>query len=210
VPDWNILHCAYHEVEMQDRSMSIASQVKTSLEDVRRVLSSEDRCDIIVESLMRGLDRLRALYRSSRSSFSQQDIAFLKQVRDVMHAIEEFEPARESAREVRTLDEYEDARAALTAIAERVRGAAVARRIERELADLIRREKTFSNSAAFAQPIKPSPLAKLEAQAPRCDCGEWMTLREYETGYFWGCSTFPQCWRKRRLTREEHSLLDPR
>lgn len=184
------------------------SRVAAVLADVRRVLASEDRCDVLVKGLLRVLDELRATYRVSPAAFGKADVAFLSNVNDVLHAIEEFEGIRTGVREVRTTDEYEDVRGALMELLVRIGDAAVARSVRRELSDLVRREKTFVNDALEVHTLKSSPLARLEAQAPRCMCGSLMTLRDHDEGYFWGCSTFPVCWRKRRLTHAQRVLLE--
>ncbi|MPV86720.1 hypothetical protein GCU85_08280 [Cardiobacteriales bacterium ML27] len=34
-----------------------------------------------------------------------------------------------------------------------------------------------------------------------------MVIRQSEIGYFWGCSAFPNCWHKQRLTAAELAAL---
>jgi|GEM_PF-1550546 hypothetical protein len=38
-------------------------------------------------------------------------------------------------------------------------------------------------------------------------CQSLMVIREGANGYFWGCSTFPNCWSTRHLTRDEKDFL---
>lgn len=49
----------------------------------------------------------------------------------------------------------------------------------------------------------------LEIHAPQCTkCNKRMVVRDSSNGYFWGCSTYPDCWGKRILTKEEQLWLD--
>lgn len=50
-------------------------------------------------------------------------------------------------------------------------------------------------------------LIQLNAEAGTCSCGSKMIVREGPYGYFFGCSSFPDCFRSRKLTPKELDFL---
>ncbi|MEZ9631042.1 HRDC domain-containing protein [Vibrio breoganii] len=52
-------------------------------------------------------------------------------------------------------------------------------------------------------------VKRIERQALECKkCGSKMTLRDSKVGYFWGCSSFPKCYSKGPLTKEQNLILN--
>ncbi len=67
----------------------------------------------------------------------------------------------------------------------------------------IRRRTEQSQLARLA--IRVSELAR---EAPRCSRGHQMVLRTGpDGGSFWGCSEFPNCWSRKKLTLEQERRL---
>ena len=51
-------------------------------------------------------------------------------------------------------------------------------------------------------------IIELEQHPPQCTkCTNKMVIREGPGEYFWGCSSFPDCWGKRFLTNEERNWI---
>lgn len=64
-------------------------------------------------------------------------------------------------------------------------------------------ESVVKHEAHFA-----TKMAQLNARGATCRCGGKFILRESSYGYFFGCTNFPDCFRKRRLTSQEVEFLD--
>lgn len=161
------------------------------------------------------LEQLRQRYKFQRDVFSEENIYRLKGLRTIFQNIREFVELRDAITDVRTCDDANEIIKRMLAIARNVGTVAVQKRVLKEIRAL--REKGVvlkrlddERSIRRTRQEKSSLIAQLEKNSPRCACGHRMVIRESIYRYFWGCESFPRCFKCCPISYEEQILLDKR
>lgn len=177
--------------------------------DLQAILASCPNEHEVLQALEEKLQNLRGLYRSHRSEFTAEIIGFLKALAPVEQALREFIDGLQDKGWVHTRDDAEDLASRFHDVADRLSNHFVRKRVEKEIRELVEKAKSLPlASAVEADAERRRRVARLEEEAPNCRrCNCKMVLRESQHGYFWGCSTFPECFAKRWLSKKEAALL---
>ena len=84
------------------------------------------------------------------------------------------------------------------------------KRIDKEIRSLAESQESLPSRQHFSYRTNLNKaISTLERNAPNCSlCGSRMVIRSSNDNFhFWGCSTFPICFGKRGLTREQLKLI---
>lgn len=186
--------------------MTSVTEITAALQTI--LASSPNEHDVL-QALEKKLQLLRGLYRAHRSEFTAEIIGFLKGLAPVEQALREFIDGLQDKEWVRTRDDAEDLASRFHDIADSLGNHFVRKRVEKEIRELVEKAKSLPLvSAIEADAEQRQRIARLEEKAPNCQkCNCKMVLRESQHGYFWGCSTFPKCFGKRWLSKNEAALL---
>ena len=168
-------------------------------------LEKETNEEFLLEEGQRRLNELRQLWRASKSAYSTDDVSNLKKAASQLNAVQMFCDEEEEFEYISDKDDANDVIGRLYPIVEALDSLAVAGRVQKEIRELLERMKTMPTSAAkHRSAALNQAIQRLTAKAPNCRKGHGrMVLREGNGSHFWGCSTFPKCWSKRWLTKNE-------
>lgn len=152
---------------------------------------------------------LRSDWKSKQEEFTADDVVTLKDIGGILDAISEFIEEQEGFEYISSKEEVDEVIGRLYYITEKVDGLNVSSRVHKEIRELLERKSTLPSRASSQREFElKRAVANLDANAPACKkCGSTMVLRESNSDYFWGCSTFPKCWGKKWLTNEELRFL---
>lgn len=181
------------------------------LVDLRRALETNANEHQLLSVIDESLSSLRASYRTCRSEFSDEAVAFLKSLTPVQESLRQFIEAVEEIDEVRTRDDAQELAARFGELKERLTPHLAAKRAEKEFREMLAKASTLAFAAVATSERAFRHLCfQLESQVQGCqDCGNKMALRESQRGYFWGCSAFPTCFKRRWLSAKEFRFLFP-
>jgi len=181
-----------------------------TIEELRNALVTCADERKLLEFVDKSLSLLRVRYRQFRSEFSDESIQFLKELSLFQDALSEFVDAIEDKNWVYSRDDAQELACRFGEIEERLSPHLVAKRAAKEIRELLSKAQSLPFSAVRAgESDFRRRVSQLEAAEKKCrKCGSRMVLRESQYGYFWGCSTFPQCFGRQWLSGEESKLLD--
>jgi hypothetical protein len=176
------------------------------LVQVLRGVHSEEE---LHKTLSTQLDTLRNIHRRNRAAFSQEHITFLKTIGQMDKAVLTFIELKEELEDVYDIADYTRLMSILGDIWAALRGAAVVKRVEKEMRELRERLPDLEKQHILLAGVKLSTkLSQLEHNAPNCRRGHRMIIRQGGSEYFWGCSEFPHCFLTRQLARGETDFLN--
>jgi len=181
------------------------------LADLHRALEKNTNERQLLELIDEYLSSPRALYRNSRADFPDEVVAFLKSLTSVQDSLRELVEAIEEKDWVRTRDDAQELAARFRELGERLSPYAVAKRAEKEFREVVAKAQSLPFVTAVTEEANFRHMrSQLESAVRPClKCGRKMVLRESHHGYFWGCSTFPECFSRRSLSAEESKCLFP-
>jgi hypothetical protein len=180
--------------------------IKAMIAAVRAVLAdtvSEERVYTLTQDW---LLTLRDEYKLQPGQFQEDDIVFLKNVRDLGSRLRRFINLQEELSGPIGLKDHNEAMRELKAMRKEFEGFAVARRVEKEIRQLqARRCEVLEYEQLRKNSRRTNQMIDLEKAVERCpnDTRHRLLIKGDERGYFWGCSAFPDCWYSRRLTPAE-------
>ena len=183
------------------------SGVQGRLARIRSVLAATSNEHELRRELSLHLRELRRLYKIDKQPFSEDDIEFLREAGVVLEALEELTEVLEGIESLPDVLHAADALEDLDRIARAIGPLPVQQRVLREMRALRERFPRIDDSTLKQQERRSQSILRLERDAPPCPCGARAVLRESRLGFFWGCSTFPECWKKRPLKRQEAEAL---
>jgi len=183
--------------------------VRDKIDQLKNLVSDEVNETLIIGTGEKLLTSLRSEWKSDRSVFSEDDIELLQKIGRNIDAIKMFIEEQDDFPYVSTKEEVDEAVGRLYAIVEKVDGLKVSLRVGKEIRELIEKKSTLPSQVANQRSSElKRAIATLSSNSPSCKkCGSNMVLREGNGDYFWGCSTFPKCWGKKWLTKEELNVL---
>ena len=179
--------------------------------EIRAALDSKTKESELLTLIENRLSELRQRYKSNRSEFTGEEIEFLKSLSPLQEALREFGEAIEEKEWVRTRDDAQELASRFGELRDRLSPYLVSKRAEKEIRDILASAQALPFAAVSAgQAEFGRRRATLENSAKACvKCGAKMVLRESQHGYFWGCSTFPRCFSRKWLSKDESEQLSP-
>ncbi len=187
------------------------SYISEAIAEIHMALDSNPNERHLLDLIDQNLTSLRSRYRTHRSEFTDGAIQFLKSLSPFQEALREFIDAIEEKDWIRTRDDAQELAGRFGELRDRLFPHLVFKRAEKELREVTSKAQSLPFAAVVAGEAEFNRrLAHLERNAQPCQkCGAKMALRESQHGYFWGCSTFPQCFSRRWLSSEESEFLFP-
>lgn len=183
--------------------------IKSTILELQSLLYEGTDESLIVRVGAQKLEHLRNHWRANKESFSEEDNSSLKQIGKRIDALKRFTEELEEFPYLATKEEIDDVLGNLYHIVDEVNELKVAGRVQKEIRELVERKPGLpSRAASDKDRAKKKAMATLQSAAPTCNkCDNIMILREGNGDYFWGCSTFPTCWGKKFLVKDERSAL---
>lgn len=177
--------------------------------EIHSALDSNTREFELLALIENRLTVLRQRYKTHRNEFSSEGIEFLRSLSPLQEALREFGETIDEKDWVRTRDDAQEIASRFSDLAELLSPYLVSKRAEMEIRDVLAKAKTLPFAAVSAGEAEfKRRFFALESTAKPClKCGAKMVLRESQYGYFWGCSTFPRCFSRKWLTKEESEQL---
>jgi hypothetical protein len=176
------------------------------LSQALREVHAEDTLHLHITSR---LAALRVLYQRQRNAFSDDQIVFLRHVKQIDVSLMTFIELREELEDACNVEDYCRLMAELRRIRDDLRGIAVVQRVRREIRGLNERLPQLQAHFRIVQQTQlRNRLRQIERNSPVCPNGHRTVIRESAYGYFWGCSRFPRCVYTQRLNREDQERLD--
>lgn len=185
-------------------AMLNSQQIDGEIEQIHRLLETVHAEQRVSSELMERLTVLRRAWRTDRSSFTSDHVAFLQRARDIEQCVArfivllDFLPEIEEAEEASTIiEELNDLRRI-------VKGCAVEKRMAKEVRGL--GERLPALSVANGESVRLERQRRLERSAPTCSRGHAMEVRQNQQSgeLFWGCSQFPFCMAPAREMSPRH------
>jgi hypothetical protein len=186
-------------MEIRDRIESLKDTISTEINENRLIRKGEEL-----------FNSLRKDWQTHKSQFKEADIRFLKNCSDSIEAIQEFAELLEDFPYISDKEDVDETIGELYTVVEKLEGLAVAARVNKEIRELLeKRERLPSRENRFKDAKLSASIARLNSTSKTCrKCGARMVIREGDGSFFWGCSTFPNCWGKSWLTSEELRIIE--
>ena len=183
--------------------------VSESIADLHTMLATNANEHQLLELIEDRLPLLRSSYLKYKTEFTDDTIVFLKSLAPVKNALRELIEAIDEKDWVHTRDDAQELASRFGNIGEQLSPHLVAKRAEKEMRELVAKAKSLPFAAvARSEADFHRRRAQAESSTKPCQkCGAKMVLCKSQHGYFWGCSTFPQCFNKRSLSKEESGRL---
>jgi hypothetical protein len=183
--------------------------IQTTLQLLQQLMQQEANEQVFVTQSERHLEYLRQCWRHDRHAFRAEDLIFLKNLSTKTKAVQLFLEEQECFADIMTQEDVDDMLGRLYDIVEQVADLYLIGRIHKEIRALIEKKSTLPRQHQQQQHMKRQQvLRSLQATPQTCHlCHAPMVLREGRGEWFWGCSTFPQCWSRKHLPADVHASL---
>ena len=183
-------------------TLNLIGKIKNALENI----SKESELYTILDE---NISSLRERFQSHRKEFNHETISFLKKIEPIKKSLLEFQECIEELEFLDTRDRAEILFYEFNEIAERLKPYKVAMRVEKEARELRSKLATYPSSETKERKEElQRRIVTLQVKAKDCrKCDTPMVLRGGDNGYFWGCSNFPDCWSRYRLSKKEKEFL---
>ena len=169
---------------------------KTGLiETVRIAIGSQYEIETVQRTIARNLPLLRGLYRENREIFDIDEVAFLRQARSILIALDTYlELAAQWA------DDAEiDVAALFDELVELKHQLGHVPCCD-QLNSLLLEVEQRSDFNTARRAVRGRSVDRVASQIPSCSCcGQLMVPRHSKYGEFWGCARFPDCWGRRSV-----------
>lgn len=186
------------------------SKIHHQIEQLRSLASHETNESKLLEEGKVLVEELRKSWKTHKAEFKEEDISSRQKIADQLAAVEEFTVEEEDFLYMSSVEDVDESIGRLYPLVEILDGLSVVGRIHKEIRELIERKKSLPTRVTNQNSIELlRVINKLNNNPPDCKkCDSRMVLREGSGYYFWGCSTFPTCWSRWRLKKEEGSQLE--
>jgi len=183
-------------------------KVRQAIDDLRSSLERIAAEDKLLGVISGQLIALRQSYPSHRSSFTPDDIEFLKSLGTISDHLKTFIELQEELASVSSLKEYEDIVSRLIRAKDLLSSLPVAKRIAKEIRGLNERLPAIREQDETQRQFRlDGRILQLQQNPRRCPHHHPMAIREGTRGHFWGCSRYPFCSATAQLTAAENDLL---
>jgi hypothetical protein len=188
--------------------LDVAEMVR-EFETVRANVVSEQR---VLRLSQAWLALLRDAYSTNKGAFSNEQLRFLKRVSAAVPYVRRFIEVQEELAHHLDVQEYNEGMQELHSMAEQFKDFAVAKRVQKEIRELVeRRNEVLQYEQTRGNTRLSTRILALEENAPifpRSDLHRLADPGGQREHYFWGCSAFLACWYSRSLSSAEIKLLD--
>jgi hypothetical protein len=179
------------------------------ISELLSILATEVREALVAQEVRARLVVLREAYKRNKKIFSSEQIQWLQDVRAKGEIIQSFIELKEEFELANDTQDFQDLLAKLSQLRQSLHGTGVARRIDKEIRSLRERFPDLLQNEAIAKAtMQISVINELDRKAPTCPRGHKMTIRSGPTGYFWGCSEFPNCFTSQQLSCEQQGQIE--
>jgi len=181
-------------------------------EEIKRlisILTNELNEEELVRNGEQIIKSLRRQWKEKKELFTEDNINELKNASDQIRSIKIFIEEMEEFEYIDNSNEVDEVISKLYPVVEITSNLKISERVKKEIRELIMRRASLP-SIANQNKSKSlmSGINVLNTNKPKCKkCGSGMVLREGNGTFFWGCQTFPKCWGKKWLTKDELSKL---
>lgn len=174
------------------------------------IFENEINEKILLDKAIKARAELRLAYVNDRSLFSSESIIKLKELSNKIEMIEIFIDHQDDFDHIQCKEDIDEIILELYCVVETLSELKVSGRINKEIRGLLNKKDVLPSKAVTLKKTKENSAYKaLSANPHKCKkCDEIMVLREGGGTFFWGCRTFPTCWGKRYLTKDELSLFE--
>lgn len=173
------------------------------------VLKEEVREEKIANEIQDRLEVLRGAYKRNKLYFTHEHIRWLQAARAKGQAVALFIELKEELVFASSIEDCQDLLARLSRMREELQGTGVALRIEKEIRSLHERFPQFQQNSTMIRDLKRTAIInELDRDAPLCPSNHKMTIRSGPSGYFWGCSEYPNHLFTRKLSREQQERIE--
>jgi len=183
--------------------------LRKKINGLNKFISEEVNEKSLVTEGRKLLDTLREDWRSNRTSFSEDDVMCLQKIARLLDEVENFVYEQKDFDLISSKEEVDEVIVRLHDMLETTSELKIMTRIKKEIRELLER-KTVLPSRGQTKKDKQllRALSVLRSNSYECNkCGANMVLRDGPNLPFWGCSTFPACWGKKHLTKDELGML---
>jgi hypothetical protein len=166
--------------------------------------SSENTYDIIENSL----NLLRNYYKANRKAFSDAQINYLKNIAETNKTLKRYIDLKNYINMISSTESYFELDSEFKELQTHFKEYAIVHDIGESRKKLKNRipdiDKYYEKKKEEDLNYK---IIILEKNALKCIMGHQMTIRRGEYGYFWGCSSFPNCHHTKNLSMKEEDYL---
>src|SRR3990172_5476399 len=189
--------------------MNSPEKLATYISDFLSILKEEVREEKVAHEIQDRLEVLREAYRRNKPLFSNEQIQWLQAVRAKGQTVVLFIELKEELESASSIEDCQDLLARLCRMREELQGTGVALRIEKEIRSLHERFPQCQQNSTITEELQRTAIINdLDRDAPLCPSNHKMTIRSGPTGYFWGCSEYPNHLFTRKLSREQEERIE--
>jgi len=185
--------------------------IQENINELFALLNDETNEQHLLEHGGTLIESLRTTWKEQKQEFSKDNIKLLQKASSQLNAIAEFIVEQDDFKYIDTVDDADEIIGRLYDLMEITGELAVSGRIQKEISELVERKAELPSRSKKQHDIElRNAIIKLDAKAPNCKrkgCGNKMVIRQADGSYFWGCSSFPKCWGRQWLSKEELELL---
>lgn len=197
-----------HDTEVAPRN-KLPMDINEKIQEFSTLAHKEVNEKIVLQSGKIIRKELKYELRRESGQISKSQRKSVKKINRILRSIKSFVEEQEDFKYLSTKEEVDETIGRLYQVVEELVGLEVARRVDKEIRELLERKKQLPHEAGERRSAKlKEALRKLLRNSPSCrKCGKSMVLRDGPYSYFWGCSTFPTCFGKKSLTNDEWAEL---
>lgn len=183
--------------------------IRETIENLQHFVHSELNENKLIERGSELLDSLRQCWPSQKSEFTETDIQLLQRISSSIKAVQEFSEILEDFQCLTDKEDVNETIGSLYSVVEKIEGFAITARVQKEIRELLEKRANMPSRESLESDKKLSrAISQLDSRNRACKkCGARMVIRKGNGAYFWGCSTFPSCWGKSWLTKEELNII---
>lgn len=184
-------------------------KVSEKINSLKKMISSEINEELLVATGRLLISALREDWKLNQRDFSNENLTSLRKIVLLLDQIENFVYEQKDFHHISSKEEIDETIGRLHDIVEDTNRLKIAARVEKEIRELLERKNTLPSRGKTKKDAQlHKAFSILHSNKYECNkCGANMVLREGPNLFFWGCSTFPTCWGKKSLTKDELSIL---
>jgi hypothetical protein len=183
--------------------------IQEEIQNLLNLLANELDEKELVKDANDIIKSLREQWKIKKELFAEYDIANLKIASEQIKSIEIFIEEMEEFEFIDSSDEVDEVIGKLYPVVESTSKLKISERVKKEIRELLtRRSSLKSTTSKNKSNALRNGINALNTNKPKCKkCGAGMVLREGNGTFFWGCPTFPKCWGRKWLTKDELNKL---
>ncbi len=184
--------------------------VSEVIDELKHLLDNCVAEETLASKLRDNLNILRLAYLQDKSAFALEDISFLKNLSEniTRHLVLFIALKEEELPNIHNLEEHLTVRARFVSIRAELHGLAVSQRVGKEIRELDERLPSLKEQEETRLQSKiTGRIYELERDAPHCNRGHAMVVRESHGSHFSGCSKYPMHEETKPMSPKEKACL---